>query len=207
MSCSSPTLSSKPAAARFNKPDTLLELAVQPDTDVLIANLAKTQFAFLRAADAVTANQWQIRPAVGRWSAAELVAHLMMVERAVIGKADRLSQKTPKRVSFLKRIHLPLVLAEVRLIRLKSPIAVDAGMLRDKEAMLAELREVRERSVAFLEETRGRDLSAYCWPHPALGTLNTYGWMRLIAAHEIRHTKQMQEISASLPKVIESLQK
>ncbi|MGB7283473.1 MAG: DinB family protein [Candidatus Acidiferrum sp.] len=180
---------------------------MQPDTDVLIANLAKTQSGFLRAADSVTALQWKMEPSEGRWSAAELVAHLMMVERAVIGKADRLSQKTPKRVSFLKRIHAPIVLGEVRLIRLKSPIPVDPQLLRDKEAMLAELREVRERSVAFLEETRGRDLSAYCWPHPALGTLNTYGWMRLIAAHEIRHTKQMREIAASLPKVIESLQK
>ncbi len=80
-------------------------------------------------------------------------------------------------------------------------------MLRDKEEMLAELRTVRERSLAFLEETKGRNLSEYCWKHPALGTLNTYEWMRFIASHELRHTKQMREIAASLPKVIESLQK
>lgn len=178
-----------------------------PRIDSLIANLSKSQSGFLRAADGVAADQWKMRPSEARWSAAELVAHLMMVERAVIGKADRLAQKTPKRVPLLKKIHLPMILAEVRLIRLKSPIPVNVEMVRDKEAMLAELREVRERSVAFLEETRSRDLSDYWWPHPALGALNTYGWMRLIAAHEVRHTKQMREIAASLPKVIESLQK
>ncbi len=78
-------------------------------------------------------------------------------------------------------------------------------MLRDKEVMLAELRTVRERSLAFLEETRSRNLGEYCWKHPALGILNAYEWMQFIASHEIRHTKQMREIAASLPKSVESL--
>lgn len=154
------------------------------------------------AADAVRSEEWKTRPTEERWSAAELVAHLMMVERAVIEKADRVAQKSPKRISILKRIHVPMALVEVRLIRRKTPIPVDAEMLRDKEAMLAELREVRERTVAFLEETRSRDLSEYCWAHPALGTLNTYEWIRFIASHEVRHTKQMREIAAGLLKPI-----
>jgi DinB superfamily len=177
------------------------------ELDSLIANLAKSEAGLLRAADIVLAKEWKTRPSQGRWSAAELVAHLMMVERAIIGKADHVIQKTPKHIPLLKRIHLPVMLAERRVIRLKSPIPIEPEMLRDKEAMLAELRVVRECSMAFLEETRSRNLSEYCWRHPALGMLNTYEWMRFIAAHEIRHTKQMCEIAASLPKVIERLQK
>jgi uncharacterized damage-inducible protein DinB len=100
-----------------------------------------------------------------------------------------------------------MALVKSRVILLKSPIPVDAQMLRDKEAMLAEMREVRERTLAFLEETRSRDLGKYFWHHPALGTLNVYRWIEFLAAHEIRHTKQMREIVASIPKVIESLQK
>jgi len=130
-----------------------------------------------------------------------------MVQRAVIGKADRLAQTPPKRVSLLKRIHLPMALVESRLIRRKTPVPVDTNMLRDKEVMLAELREVRGRSLAFLEEMKGRDLGQYYWPHPALGTLNTYHWMQFLAAHEVRHTKQMREIAISLPKAIDILQK
>jgi hypothetical protein len=37
--------------------------------------------------------------------------------------------------------------------------------------------------------------------------LNAYEWMGMIAAHEIRHTKQMKEIAGKLPKVIAILQK
>jgi uncharacterized damage-inducible protein DinB len=169
--------------------------------------MGKTRTGLLSAADAVAAEEWKTRPGDGKWSAAELVAHLIMVERGVIGKADRVAQHPPKRVSLLKRIHIPMALVERRWIRRKSPVPVEAGMLRDKEAMLAELRTVRERSLAFLEETRGRNLREYYWKHPALGTLNAYEWMQFIASHEVRHTKQMREISASLPKPVESLQK
>src|SRR5208282_1417497 len=169
--------------------------------------MAKAQTGLLSAADAVPAAEWKIRPSEGRWSAAELIAHLMMIERAVIGKADRVAQKSPKRIPLLKRIHLPMAFVESRWIRRKTPVAVEPEMLRDKEVMLAELRTVRERSLAFLEETRSRNLAEYSWAHPALGTLNMYEWMRFLAAHEIRHTKQMREIAASLPKAIETLQK
>jgi uncharacterized damage-inducible protein DinB len=170
--------------------------------DSILRHLGKTQTGLLCAADAVPAENWKTRPGEGRWSAAELVAHLMMVERAVIEKADRVSQKSPKRISLLKKIHLPMALVASRVIRRKAPVPVDPEMLRDKEIMLAELRTVRERSRAFLEETRGRDLGQYCWAHPALGTLNIYEWLKFIAAHEIRHTKQMREIAANLPKLI-----
>ena len=68
--------------------------------------------------------------------------------------------------------------------------------------MLAELRHVRERTLAFIQETRGRDLTQYRWRHPFLGSLNTYEWLRFIASHQVRHAKQMQETAAALPKVI-----
>ena len=176
-----------------------------PELGSIIACMAKAQRRFLSAADAVPAEEWKTRPSEGRWSAAELVAHLMMVERAVIGKADRVAQKPPKRVSLLMRIHIPMKLVESRWIRRKSPVPVEPEMLSGKEEMLAELRTVRERSLAFLDETKGRNLGEYCWKHPALGTLNAYEWMQFIASHELRHTKQMKEIAASLPKSVESL--
>ena len=80
-------------------------------------------------------------------------------------------------------------------------------MLGDKELMLAELRGARERTLAFLEETNGRELSGYRWPDPFLGMLNVYEWFEMIAAHQTRHTKQVKEIVELLPKVGESSRK
>lgn len=125
-----------------------------------------------------------------------------MVERAVVGGADRISQKIPKPIPFHRRLHLPIWLVESRWIRRKTPIPLDPGLIGTKEEMLAELRAARERTLAFINETRDRDLSQYCWKHTFLGMLNIYEWFQMIAAHEIRHTKQMKEIAAQFPKAV-----
>jgi uncharacterized damage-inducible protein DinB len=161
----------------------------------------------LRTADCVPADQWRTPPGEGRWSAGELVGHLITVERAIVRNVDKVLHKPPRGLPFYKRFHIPMAVVELRLIRRKSPIPIDGQTLQEKEAMLAELREVRERTLAFIEETRGRDLNPYSMPHAFLGTLNVYGWLQLIASHQVRHTKQMREIAASLPKVVANLQK
>jgi uncharacterized damage-inducible protein DinB len=178
-----------------------------PSLKTIVENLDRAQRELLRAADAVSANQWKTRPGEGRWSAGELVGHLITIERAILRNADRMLQKPPKSVPFYKRFHVPMALVESRLIRRKTPIPLDAQIVRQKEEMLAELQEVRERTLAFIGETRERDLSKYLMPHAFLGMLNAYEWLQMIASHEVRHTKQMKEIAAALPKVVAILQK
>jgi uncharacterized damage-inducible protein DinB len=173
----------------------------------IVENLHDAQYCLLRAADAVPAEQWRTPPGEGRWSAGEVVCHLIIIERAILRNSDKLLQKPPKPLPFYKRFHIPMVIVEARMIRLKTPIPIEAEMVCGKEEMLAELREVRERTLAFIEENSGRDLSKYTMPHPFLGTLNGYEWLQLIASHEVRHTKQMNEIATSLPKVVANLQK
>jgi hypothetical protein len=168
----------------------------------IFEKLAESQAAFFRAAEAVPPKKWNRKPGAQEWSAGELVAHLVMVERAVVGGADRLSQKAPKHIPYLKRLHLPIWLVESRIVRRKSPIPLDQGLIADKEEMMAKLRGARERTLAFLVETKDRDLSVYRWPHVFLGMLNVYEWFEMLAAHEQRHTKQMKEIAARLPKAV-----
>jgi len=178
-----------------------------PPLDSIIDNLGRAQTGLLRAADAVPAEQWNARPGEGRWSAGELVAHLITVERSILAAADKILQKPPLPVPLLKRFHVPMMLVESRLIRRRSPVAQDPGIVGAKEDLLATLRDVRERTLAFIEETRRKDLSLYRWKHGFLGMLNLYEWFQMIASHEVRHTKQMKEIAANLPKVVVSSQK
>jgi hypothetical protein len=160
----------------------------------------------LRAADGIPTEKWAEKANAEEWSAAEIAAHLIMVERAIISAADHIVQKSPRAFPIWKRVHLPIWLAEARLIRLKSPIALDTALVGEKEDMLRELRFTRERALAFLAETEKRDLSAYRWRHVFLGRLNVYEWFEMIAAHQLRHTKQLNELSKRLPKVVESSQ-
>ena len=174
----------------------------------IVERLLSAQGNFLRTADTVAPVSWQREPAPGRWSAGELVGHLCAVERAVLAHADRVIRKPPLPVSFFGRWHVPLAVVEKRLFRRKAP----SGLLPEvslggKESMLAELRRIRERTLAFLEETDGRDLSRYGWPHPFLGRLNFYDWFTFLAVHQVRHTKQLVEITKNLPKDVASSQK
>jgi uncharacterized damage-inducible protein DinB len=178
-----------------------------PSVATIIENLARAQSELLRAADAVRADQWKTRPAEGRWSAGELIGHLSTIERAILSRTDKLLQAPPKSVSFFKRFHVPMMIVEARVIRRKAPKPLDAPVIHEKEEMLAELRGVRERTLAFIEETSRRDLSKYSMAHPFLGTLNAYGWLQFIASHEIRHTKQMREIAGTLRKTVTTLHK
>jgi hypothetical protein len=65
--------------------------------------------------------------------------------------------------------------------------------------MLAALREVRSETIAFLDALPRRDLGVYRWSHPFFGSLNFYDWFRMVAYHEIRHSKQIREIVELLP--------
>jgi DinB superfamily len=178
-----------------------------PALKPILEKLERAQTELMQAADAVPPHQWKTRPGEDRWSASEVVCHLISVERAVISRTDRIIQHAPEPVPLLKRFHLPMALVESRVIKRKTPIPLDAAIVREKEEMLAELRNVRERTLAFIEETKARDLTAYRIRHPFLGSLNTYGWFQMLASHEIRHTKQMREIGSDLQNVVARLQK
>ncbi len=169
-----------------------------PSLQPIREKLARAQSTFLRAADVIPVEKWDVSPGLERWSAAELVAHLVVVERGILGKADGVTKKIPIPVSFPKRFHLPLWLVEARVLRRKSPTPLDPSLMAAKESMLGDLRGARERTLAFISETETRDLTPYRWRHPFLGMLNTYEWMEMIAAHQLRHTKQIREIEASL---------
>ena len=58
----------------------------------------------------------------------------------------------------------------------------------------------RERMLAFIDETKERNLGVYRWKHPFLGSLSAYEWFEMVARHELRHEKQMREIAADYRK-------
>jgi hypothetical protein len=168
--------------------------------------LDEAQSRFLRAADQSPAEQWAEKTRTEEWSAAEITAHLIIVERGVVSTAAHIVQKEPRFFPLWKRVHLPIWLGEIRFVRLKAPFPLDFALVEKKEQMLGELRLTRQRTLDFLAGIETRDLSVYRWKHPFLGRLNTYEWFEMIAAHQVRHTKQLKDLIQQLPKVVESSQ-
>jgi len=171
----------------------------------ILKKLARAHESLLSAADRIPSELWKTSPREGAWSGAEVLAHVMSVERTIIGAAGRILRKEPKQIALMKRFRLPFMLAEIRFVRMKTPVPIDTQLVREKEVMLAEMREVRSRTLALIDETKTRDLHAYRWRHPLLGSLNAYEWFAFLGSHQIRHEKQMREIARDLPRAAEAL--
>jgi len=122
------------------------------------------------------------------------VAHLIMVETAVwTGVREELSRK-PGKHPLWKRVHVPVVLTTWRGIKRKSPVPLDFSLVREREEALEGYSTARTRTLKLLAQHSSRDLGPFRRTHPFLGSLNLYDWMRVLAYHEIRHTKQIREI-------------
>jgi hypothetical protein len=165
-----------------------------PDTTHITALLSRSHAAVLAAANAVPGEAWRTLPSPGAWSAAEVFAHLTMVEEAITGGVAKMLGAPPKPLTFWKRIHLSPRMAQFRQIKRQSPIPLDPALVLDKPESLARHIALRKRALELLAENSGRDLAAYRYKHPFFGYLNFYQWFATIGYHELRHTQQIQEI-------------
>ncbi|MGA8408930.1 MAG: hypothetical protein WB680_17265, partial [Candidatus Acidiferrales bacterium] len=64
------------------------------------------------------------------------------------------------------------------------------------EQLLPEFEAARQKSRDFATSTEA-DLRSHFFKHPALGDLDLYQWLLMIAAHCDRHRAQSEEVMAS----------
>ena len=160
----------------------------------LLENLRCTRQKFIATASLVPDKDWRSPPRPGAWSAAEVVAHVTMVETLMTGAAAKITRKPPVSVPLSKQFHIPVALVAWRAVRVETPIPLDRMMLDDRGLMLMRLAEQRQRTLHVLEAGRESNLRKYRVQHPFLGSVHYYDWFRTLAAHDTRHTKQLKEI-------------
>lgn len=164
--------------------------------------LDRTRAALGAAVNAVPAPARRTRPAPDRWSAAEVVEHLSIVERLfreriakAIAAAGDLARESSDRAPLPPPIEARMA---DRVNRRTAPeAAVPTGAV-PCEAGLAHVEEGHARLRTLVGATDGLALSQITSDHPFFGSLNVYQWIELIAAHEARHTEQIREIASVL---------
>lgn len=166
-----------------------------------------TRRADLRAAiDAVPPSQRQTRPADNRWSAAEVVEHLAMVEgrmaRGIFAKrideARANGTVGPERDSSPVTASFDPAGVLDRTAPRTAPDAVVPQGAKDIDAAWAELQQARAGLRATLLSADGLALGDIRHAHPSLGEMNLYQWALWIGGHEARHTAQVREIAGQL---------
>jgi hypothetical protein len=171
-------------------------------TEVL-SRLDRARATLRGAIDAIPPAMHRQRPAPDRWSAAEVLEHLTLVERLFGGRIVKAVDAARSGLSAEAHPRAPLPdPVEQRMVdrvnkRQAPEPALPTGSV-DVASGWSALEGNHENLRAALAGCDGLALSQVTLDHPFFGTMNVYQWVELMAAHEGRHTEQIKEIAAAL---------
>jgi uncharacterized damage-inducible protein DinB len=157
--------------------------------------LAETRERLLRMAHGLSPAQLQFKPGPDRWSVAECLEHIVVVETGVLRLIEGALQKPASSFKSSAELDARLQRAPDRTVRVKAPdILVPTGRW-PHDQLLREFETARKGTAEFAATTNA-ELRLHTFPHPLLGELDCYQWLLLIAAHGERHRAQAEEVMA-----------
>ena len=179
-----------------NEPSKSENKMTPAERESLLKHLAESRERLLHMAQGLTREQLHYCPAPSRWTVAECLEHIVMVETRIFGGIQKALGSGPdlsKRSAMEGQDEMLIVGAAKRLGRFQAPEPlVPTGRWPD-EQILQEFEAARERTREFAASTQA-DLRRHFFPHRAFGELDLYQWLLLIAGHCDRHRAQSEEV-------------
>jgi hypothetical protein len=148
----------------------------------------------------LTDTQLVYKPTPDRWSIAECVEHIALVEKGILRAIQAgmsVSADAAKR-SEIKLSDVDVIKAtRSRVVTLAAPTPfMPTGRYGDAKASLQVFDDQRAAALAFTQAVQD-DLRTHFFVHPAFGTLDLYQALLVMVSHVARHTKQIEEVKAS----------
>jgi hypothetical protein len=176
---------------------------MDPRTAELSRRLAASRLDLENAVTAVPPAERGLPPGEGRWSVAQVLEHIAIVEASLTRAIEGLVEQAPARpdaahfdaAAFSSPLDMPTVVDRSNR-RTASPASQPTGL--DADAALRRLGETRNALLSVLERADGRALDQVTRPHPVLGAIDAYQWISFVASHEARHAAQIREIGEQL---------
>lgn len=169
----------------------------QADKQEGMAQLERTRAGVIEATKGLSEAQWKFKPGPDRWSVAEVLEHIVLVEdylfdntsktvmQAPAGKPDRDYRTADGAV-------LSIIPDRSHKAQAPEPV-VPTGRWSPQETLDRFLKS-RARTMEFLKSTPG--LREHVADSPIGQPLDAYEWLLFISAHSERHTKQILEVKA-----------
>jgi hypothetical protein len=167
------------------------------EREFLLRYLAASRERLVEIVEGLSREQQRFRPAGDRWSVADCVEHVSIVEKAILKRIQALVLESPQ-IPTDAGTPDDTVLSRVpnRLNRRKAPPEALPGRRWTEFGMLLrQFEAARERSLRFAAVTQA-DLRGHCFAHPHLGDLDCYQWLLFLGAHAERHARQAEEVLA-----------
>jgi quinol monooxygenase YgiN len=196
------SLVAEPPRGRYYHP--VLPNARHPRVVELLDHLDVHRASLRAAVESVPIDSRDRRPAEDRWSVAEILEHLGIVETRIAGvieqqvetgRATGLPVET-ETASVLPSLDVSNLLdRSVR--RVSGDASLPTGQL-DAVAAWTTLEQARLKLRQVVIAADGLALGNLSAPHPRLGSLNLYQWLIFLGGHEGRHALQIREVGEAL---------
>ena len=160
-----------------------------------LTQLDRTRTGVVEATKGLSERQWTFKPGPDRWSVAEVLEHIVVVEEFLLENTARDVMKAPGGKpdrDYTSTDKLVLTAIADRTQRAPEP-AQPTGRWSPHETLNQFLR-IRARTTEFLKSTPG--LRDHVADSPLGQPLDAYQWLLFISAHSDRHTKQILEVKA-----------
>jgi hypothetical protein len=169
------------------------------ERQLVLDQLASSEARLLDLVAGLTHQQWSFREAPERWSIAENIEHVILLENFItqtIAKVLEGPAEPEKKSLAAGKESLVLGVANSRNVKIKAREAArPVGRWPDPAELTSELRKTRARTVAFAAQSQA-DHRNHFFPHVAFGDLDCYQWLIVLGQHGFRHALQIEEIKA-----------
>ncbi len=162
--------------------------------------LLSTQAALHQSVDGLTDAQLTHKPTADRWSVAECVEHIALVESGIFAAIQKGMNypANPEKRAEIRYSDVDVIKAvRSRTVTLASPDPfMPAGRFSSTHAALDAFDKQRNDVITYAQ-TVTDDLRTHYFRHIALGWLDSYQAILLLASHGERHRKQIEEVKTS----------
>ena len=170
-------------------------------TSDLLSHLDEQRAILRKAREMVRPEDRMRRPEPARWSVAEVVEHLAIVERRIAGRLAG-ALEAAREAGMAAGSAAPIAgVDRERVARLQdrsrrfttSEASEPKGEL-DDEAAWAELETARAEVIGLVKQSSGLPLSEPIAPHPVFGPWTFREWVVFLGGHDARHADQIREM-------------
>ena len=162
--------------------------------------LKATKDALHQSLAGLTDAQLSYKPGAGRWSVAECIEHITLIEIGIFAAIQKgmAYPANPEKRAEVKYSDVDVIKAvRSRAVTLPSPDPfVPTGRFVSVSAALDAFDKQRDVVISYVQ-TVTDDLRTHYFRHIALGWLDSYQAILLLASHGERHRKQIEEVKSS----------
>ena len=175
---------------------------MHPRIQEVLEYLDTTRSDLTQAVEDVSATRREERPGPDRWSVAEVLEHLAIIERRV-AKMMALRIAAAQAAGVGPELETGSVLDTINRDSVQdrshpktAPETVRPQSGTAATSVWSALEQSRARLREPLLAADGLALSEITQEHPVLGMINLYQWLIFVGSHEARHTAQIREIAS-----------